>query len=90
MIPVPSGIQVWLATGNVIDTHSENVAGTQTETRQKKQDGFVANAVRLREVAWGDQPFDIGGRKITRPRRQSPLRDDRHSPIEPWATQAVR
>jgi hypothetical protein len=59
-------------------------AGPQAETRKKKQDCFVANAVRLREVARGNQPFDVGGREIARQPRQSLLWDGRNGPIEPW------
>src|SRR5260221_8346 len=75
---------------DVVETHAENIAGSQTKPREEKQDCLVANAVQLREVARGDQPFDIGGGEIARQCRQSPLRNSRHRPIEPWATHAVR
>src|SRR6266404_7937839 len=48
----------------IVETHVENVAAAQAETNQQKQDCLVANAMRLREVTAGDEPFDISGYEI--------------------------
>src|SRR6516165_3584673 len=75
---------------DVVETHAENIAAAQAETNQQKQDCLVANAMRLREVAAGDEPFDVSGRQIAWQRRESPLWDRRHRSIEPWATRVMR
>ena len=56
----------------------EHVAGTQPETCQQKQDGSVADAMRLAGVAGSDHPLDVGGGQVARQDGQPPLRDGWH------------